>query len=84
MPEITMHLLTEDEKATIDDAPDKTLQFLYASIMEQGIPAFFEITVMDKAGEIKRRVLYEGDKVLAALDYVDYLVANKIRKDPHE
>lgn len=83
--EPTMALLTEDEKALIDDSPDELLKFLFETILRRGIPEYLTFILIPIATGITSTTKIEGtDKVLAVLDYVDYLVAQGIRKDPYE
>lgn len=81
----TMELLSEHEKAIIDDCPDKTLNWLFNNILGRGIPEWVSFITLDKKTRNTVVTRIEGtDKVLAMLDYVDYLVDNGIRKDPYE
>lgn len=81
--EITMDLLTEDEKAAIDDAPTQLFDFLYNNILEHGhMPEYFLIILVpdaDREHPIYHR--YEGGKVDAALMYYEYLIENGYRTD---
>lgn len=82
MSENTMVKLTEKEKQLIDDAPDKTLKFLFDVLLNKGMPAYFKLTLTDADGLVTEEVLYDGqDKVWAAMSYMEYLVTSGIRKE---
>lgn len=78
----TQAQLTEDEKSLIDDAPDRTCKFLFDYVANHGIPEYFKLTLHGPDGELKKDLRFEGyPRVLAAMDYMEYLVDNGIRKD---
>lgn len=81
----TKELLTEHEKAIIDDCPDKALNWLFGNIIEHGIPEWVNLVKLNKkTGNVEVTRIEGTDKVLAMLDYVDYLVEIGVRKDPYE
>lgn len=82
--EITMDILTEDEKAAIDDAPNAVFDFLFNNILEHGrMPEYFVLIIAlhDKPSTV---IKYEGDKVDAAIMYYEYLIAKGYRSDTNE
>ena len=81
--EITMELLSPIEKSAIDITPDKIFKTLFNSILENGrMPAYFVLFYMTDEGISSMR--YDGPKVLAALDYIDHLIAIGKVADPYE
>lgn len=81
---VTMAYLTEEEKGALDIAPDGIFKTLFDSILDHGaMPAYFALFY--KQGETLKIIRYEGrEKVLAALDYIDHLIATGKIADPYE
>ena len=74
--------LTEDEKALIDDAPDKTVKFLFDYTEQHGVPEYFKLTLHSDTGELKQDVRFDGyERVFAAIEYLESLMERGIRTD---